>query len=267
MSAPRTLNAAEAQRLDVQRSLAARQDVKISVRHSGWYRVGQPDLVGHGLPANTNPHNLRLFADGIEVPLRVISNGSKAEGRFDSSDAVEFYGTALDTPFTDAHVYWLTADSPGLRVATDDGRTNASGTAHSFPFTSERRDRTIYFAALKNNGGNKYFGDVIGNWGPADEVLTVSDLDTVSSVRAHVEVALQGVTDDPAVNPDHHVGVLVNGLEVGVVDFDGVREGIGTFTERTGRGHEHGLARRARRRHGHQPGGLCSSNVRPHVHG
>src|SRR5205085_922695 len=56
-----------------------------------------------------------------------------------------------------------------------------------------------------------------------------SDLDAVSPARAHVEVALQGVTDDPAVNPDHHVGVLVNGLEVGVVDFDGVREGIGTF--------------------------------------
>src|SRR5205823_4767435 len=96
VTAPRTLNAAEAQRVDVQRGLAARQDVKISVRHSGSYRVGQPDLVGHGLPANTNPHNLRLFADGIEVPLRVMSNGSKAEGRFDSSDAIEFYGTALD---------------------------------------------------------------------------------------------------------------------------------------------------------------------------
>src|SRR5438552_11096261 len=84
VTAPRTLTAADAQRLDVQRALAARQDIKISVRHSGWYRVDQPDLVGHGLPANTNPHNLRLFTDGVEVPPHITG---KADGRFDSSDA------------------------------------------------------------------------------------------------------------------------------------------------------------------------------------
>ena len=228
--APRELNASEkAGRLDVQRALAARHAVKISVRHSGWYRVGQPPLVAAGLAANTNPQNLRLFADGIEVPLRMIRGGARGEGRFEPGDAIEFYGTGVDTPFTDAHVYWLTADSPGLRVAVDDGRTNLAGTAGSFPFTVERRDRYIYFAALKNNGGNKYFGDVVGSWGPADEALTVSDLDSGATANARVEVALQGVTDDPAVNPDHHVGVLVNGVEIGQLDFDGQRQAVRSF--------------------------------------
>ena len=117
---PRELNAStRARRLDVQRSLAAREAVKISVTRAGWYRLTQPQLAAAGLPANSNPHNLRLFADGVEQPIRVIG---RAEGRFEAGDAIEFYGTGVDTPFTDAHVYWLTTDSPGIRVPVDDGR-------------------------------------------------------------------------------------------------------------------------------------------------
>src|SRR5439155_27073253 len=70
VSAPRTLNAAEAQRLDVQRALAARQDVKISVRQSPWYRVSQPDPVGRAYAAYTNAHDLLHSADDVEVDLR-----------------------------------------------------------------------------------------------------------------------------------------------------------------------------------------------------
>jgi Peptidase family C25 len=221
----RELNASSrAQRLDVQRSLAAQPAVKISVRHAGWYHATQPQLVAAGLPPNANPHNLRLFADGVEQPLRVLA---KAEGRFDASDAIEFYGTGVDTPFTDAQVYWLVAGSPGIRVPVDDGRTSATGSARSFPFTSERRDRILWYAALKNRGANKFFGDAV--WPEADETLVVTDLDATSSATATVEVALQGVIDDPDVNPDHHVSVIVNGLEVGTMDFDGQSESIRTF--------------------------------------
>lgn len=233
VTAPRALTAAEqADRLNVQLALAARRAVKISVSHSGWYRVSQPQLVAAGLAPNTNPHNLRLFVDGVEQALRVISNGGKAEGRFDSTDAIEFYGTGLDTPYTKAHIYWLTDGSPGLRVAIVDGRTTATGAVPSFPFTTERRDRTIYLAALKNNGGNKYFGDIVGSWetwGRADESLTVNHLDAASPANAHVEVALLGATDDPSVHPNHRVGVLVNGIDVGELDFDGQSEGVQTF--------------------------------------
>src|SRR5205807_543516 len=108
-----------AHRLDVQQSLAARPAVKIAVSRPGWYRVTQPQLIAAGLAANTNPHNLRLFAAGIEQPLRVIG---KAEGRFEPGDAIEFYGSGVDTPFTGSHVYWLTSDSPGIRVAVYDAR-------------------------------------------------------------------------------------------------------------------------------------------------
>jgi len=218
---------ARAQAVAVQQSLAALPTIKIAVRHAGWYHLTQPQLVAAGLPASTSAQSLRLFADGIEQPLRLIG---KADGRFDATGAIEFYGTGLDTPFTDAHIYWLAADShPGLRVPVDDGRTGGSGTAQSFPFTVERQDRYIWFVPLKNNGGNKFFGDVAWSGGEADETLTLADLDPAPPANAELEVALQAVTDDPAVNPDHRVGVSLNGVELGELDWDGQGVGVRKF--------------------------------------
>jgi len=225
---PRELNAAtRAQRLDVQRSLAGRPAVKIAVSRPGWYRVTQPQLVAAGLPPNTNPHNLRLFAYGVEQPLRVIGT---AQGRFEPGDAIEFYGTGVDTPFTGSHIYWLTSDSPGMRVPVFDARTSAAPSARSFPFTVERQDRTIWFAALKNKGANKYFGDFLSTDGPVDETLTLTNVDFAAPGSAQLEVALQGINEDPTVNPNHRVGVLINGLEAGEVTFNGQSQGVRTFT-------------------------------------
>ncbi len=224
----RELDAAtRAQRLDVQRSLAARQAVKISVSRPGWYRVGQPQLVAAGLPPNVNPHNLRLFAEGVEQPLEVIG---RSEGRFESGDAIEFYAAGVDTPFTGTRVYWLVSDSPGARVRLDDGRTNATGAERSFPFTVERRDRTILFIALMNGGGNKYFGDFVSADGPVDELLTVTHLDRAATDGARLEIGLQGINEDPTLNPNHRIGVVFNGADVGEIDFNGQGLGLGTFT-------------------------------------
>src|SRR5207302_6692563 len=119
---------------------------------------------------------------------------------------------------------------PGVRVSVEDGRTSATGNAHSFPFSVERRDRTIWFAALKNNGANKYFGDFLSTDGPVDETLTLAGLDPAAPGSAQLEVALQGINEDPSTKPNHRVGVLVNGVEVGEIAFNGQSRGLGTFS-------------------------------------
>src|SRR5205085_12022097 len=137
------------------------------------------------------------------------------DARFVATGAIELYGAGLHTPSTDSHSYWLAADShPGLRVPVDDGRTAASGTAQSFPFTVERQDRSIWFVPLKNNDGNKFFGDVVWSGAEADETLTLADLDPAPPANAEVEVVRQAVTDDAAVNPDHRGSLLFNWVEL-----------------------------------------------------
>ncbi|HUL98953.1 MAG TPA: hypothetical protein VLU24_05965, partial [Mycobacterium sp.] len=107
--------AAEPQtQVETQWALAAERAVKIGIRAPGWYHVAQADLVAAGLDPRVDPRLLRLFVDGVEQSMRVIG---EADGRFDSTDAVEFYATGQDTPYTDTHVYWLVAGkSRGLRV-------------------------------------------------------------------------------------------------------------------------------------------------------
>lgn len=85
----------------------------------------------------------------------------------------------------------------------------------SFPFTVERRDRTIYFAALRNGERENFFGALITSQ-PVNQTLTLSQVDSATSNTATINVALQGVTMF-----DHFVAVRLNGSHVGLLSFRG----------------------------------------------
>jgi len=205
--------AGSATRFQQQLDLAAGSAVKMSIREEGWYSVKRQDLLAAGLNPNADPDNLQLSLRGQEIPISVVA----AEGR--TFDSIEFYATGQDTPFTDAHVYWLTsAGNPGLRIKHVKG-DGVRQTATGFPFTVERRDRTIYFSALRNGDKENFFGPVISQ-APAEQALTLSHLDSSSAGAARLEVKLQGVT-----MVSHSVGVQMNGTQFGQVSFDGQSEG------------------------------------------
>ena len=192
--------------------------MKIYVKEEGWYRVGQSELVAAGLDSGVDPRYLQLFTDGQEQP-RVVT-GSQ-DGRFDTQDAIEFYGRGLDTPFTDTRVYWLVAGSrPGKRIeaARASGYQEASS---SFQFSVEVKERTFFFAALKNGEEESFFGSMIWT-DPVDQLINVRNLDRSSSEDALLEVVLQGASDYP-----HDVEILLNGEEVANMLFEGqTREAV-----------------------------------------
>ncbi len=98
-----------------QQQIAANFAVKIGVARAGWYRLTQPELVSAGLPSGTDPRMLQLYVDGQQVPISVTG---ELDGRFDASDAIEFFGLPLDAVSTDTRIYWLVAgNEPGRRIA------------------------------------------------------------------------------------------------------------------------------------------------------
>lgn len=200
-------------RFQQQQELSASPATKITIREEGWYSVKRVDLLAAGLDPNADPRNLQLYLHGREVPISVIG----AEAR--SFDSIEFYANGQDTPFTDAHVYWLTSTgSLGSRInrVKGDGITQ---TATSFHFTVERLDRTIYFAGLRNGDKENFFGPVISQV-PVEQGLNLTHADPNASARARLEVNLQGVT---AVL--HRVEVQLNRTHVGQVSFSGQSAG------------------------------------------
>jgi hypothetical protein len=209
---------------DMQRTLAAGTAVKISVNRPGWYRVTQAELVAAGLAPRVKARTIRLFVDGVEQAIRVAG---EEDGLFGPTDAIEFYGSGVDTPYTDTRTYWLVAGSrPGLRMRVQprSGLYAPAITAGSFDFTIQQRERSIYFAALRNGEAENWFGQMVSHE-PTDLVVDVPNIDT--GAGAKIEISIQGVSDEAGT--DHVVAVAVNGTEIGELRFNSAVLGADSF--------------------------------------
>jgi hypothetical protein len=211
------LSAASGNGIETQWDIASQAGVKLMVRESGWYRVNQPDLAAAGLDVWRDSRFLQLYADGEEIPI--VVNGGR-NGRLEPADSIEFYGTGIDTPSTDLHTYYLLyGRQAGRRISPAPAISGAQGRARSFPITTERKERSVYFITLKNGDLDNWFGPVITSE-PVEQPLTVKRLDRDAADAALLEVAIQGVTS--AESPTSHViKATLNGVEVGTLNFDG----------------------------------------------
>ena len=185
--------------------------VKISVQQEGWYRVSRAQLVGAGLDPRANARTLQLFAEGVEQPLLILGNQSGALG---PNDALEFYGTGIDTPYSGTRVYWLVwGRQNGKRIPLVPALSSGSP-RQAIPATAVREDRTTYFAALLNGEDqDNFFGDIVTS-APVDEQLDVIH-SIASDLPVSLDVTLQGVTDAQA----HSVSLVFNGTFLGNINF------------------------------------------------
>lgn len=188
--------------------LAARPAVEIQVDHEGWYQITQPQLVAAGLPPNLSSTSLRLFAEGVEQPIRVAGTGAQ----FGPQSSIEFYGTAIDTPYSGQRVYWLSWNNgPGLRIADAPAAGTAGPAQPSFIQTVELKPRITYFAALLSENTDNFFGPLVSPT-PADMSLNIQNS---APGQGTMEVSLQGVTK----NQQHTVTVSLNGAVLGEMSF------------------------------------------------
>jgi Peptidase family C25. len=211
---------ATAAQFAAQSEIAARPAIKLSVKQEGWYRVSAQELLAAGLDSATDPRLLQLFAEGQEQAFAVRGED---DGRFDSSDSIEFYGLGLDTPSTDVRTYWLVQGSqPGQRIKSAKKKGSRAAST-GFTYTVERKDRTVYFSSLTNGDEENFFGAVVAR-NPVDQSLLLQHIDRTSTEDTTLEVTLQGVTEFP-----HRVRVQFNGSELGEVSFVASQQGTAKF--------------------------------------
>ena len=97
-------------------NLAAHSAIKIYVKHEGWYRVTQPQLIAAGLSPNVDPAYLHLYAEAVEQPIAITGTTASFRG-FGPQAAIYFYGTGIDTQYSGTRVYFLvTEGSKGARI-------------------------------------------------------------------------------------------------------------------------------------------------------
>ncbi|HTC66065.1 MAG TPA: C25 family cysteine peptidase [Candidatus Acidoferrum sp.] len=205
-------------------SLDGQPAVKISVRGEGWYRVTQSALVAAGLRPDADSRLLQLYAEGIEQPMLISGRGT---GPLGPNEAIEFYGTGIDTPFSDTRVYWLIQGTrPGQRIAIlPSSGSGATDNSQGFLFTVVREDRTTYLATLLNGEDkDNFFGAAVTSE-PVDQTLTVANHVPNSALPVTLDITLQGATDGQV----HRVSVVFNGASIGEMDFTGQVNVTNTF--------------------------------------
>lgn len=190
-------------------NLPSQSAAKFAVRKSGWYRVTQAELAAVGFNTNVNPVFLQLFADGVEVPIKV---SGKSSFGFES---LEFYGRGLDVPSTDTRIYWLVAGNPSARRwESTPGKQPERVTVNSFRSTVERKERLLYVSALLNGEAENWFGALIRSGEATLQKLTTRYVERKTREAATVEIALQGVNDQA-----HTVNIELNGHYAGALSF------------------------------------------------
>ncbi len=204
---------------------------RIGVTADGLYRLTRESLVAAGVPLTT-PWAYHVWWRGEEVALDEVG---LADGVWDVGDGFVFYGekfkgSTQDEKYTDENVYWLTLDggSWGKRMETRGVAGTAEGAVGLCRTETRLEENLVYWARWSEDPGtetNWFWERVTGSsTKPVTKTYTVNlNAEVSSGGEVELEIEFAAGQEVYSLNPDHHVRVLVNGVVVGDVYWDGVK--------------------------------------------
>jgi hypothetical protein len=193
---------------------------RVKVRTDGFYKLTYTELLTAGLPvASLDPRTFQLYNLGNELAIFVEG---EADGKFDQTDTVLFYGQALASKYTADNVYWLTyGKAQGLRMGTRDGAPTTAATPAYYSAQRHMEANAYYFPfAPGDENMERWMWDYV--YPPSRPNWTYPF--TVAQPYAGagtLKVAMLGYLNNP-INPDHHVRISLNGTQVGDFTWDGI---------------------------------------------
>ncbi|HVS12985.1 MAG TPA: C25 family cysteine peptidase [Thermoanaerobaculia bacterium] len=194
--------------------------VDLRLRQEGVYRVTYEELAAAGFDFAGAPSGaLALTHRGQPVPIRLVSSG-RGYG-FGPGWAIEFFGEAIDSLYTDLNVYRLSVDrQQALRIGTQP----AAPTEEPQPFfmASSVREEDVRYAFSSPTGDPWFESRLLARGAPVSESWDFQvDRLVAGGAPARLAVDVWGQSEWAA-DPDHHVAVLVNLVKVADVRFDGI---------------------------------------------
>ncbi len=180
------------------------QTLKISVNQDGLQRVSRAELLTFGFDSVQNSSRIKLFADGIEQPIRIYSDGT-----------LEFFGQKLETLWSDRRIYWLTnSGTAGKRIPIFSTEKNSRKVTNSiYTAVSEFSEKKYMMSNISNGEAENFFGSII-NATPLDQSLNATNIPS-TDFPATLEIAVQGASNSP-----HYIRVLFNDVEIGLIQGD-----------------------------------------------
>ncbi len=143
---------------------------RVAVNEDGLFQLTYTDLQAAGLPVDTlDPRTLRMYYQGQEIPILVIG---EADGQFNASDTLLFYGRSVDSlyydgliatnKYTNDNIYWLTyGGTNGWRIPAK-GNLPSAPNASTFSHTVRLEQNVWYQSAYPfREGADHWYGDLI----------------------------------------------------------------------------------------------------------
>ena len=206
--------------------------VRILVDQDGVYRVTYSQLLDQGMDIAGIPvAHASLIHQDNPVPFH-----TEARGVFRPGDYIEFYGTGIDSLYTDDNVYQLHFDRrPGSRMQAEgqnassgddsrdnrgsEGRRPGSAVTQYHETASVWRERKYSYSSL--SGSPWYDTRIMAQNGPATKSFDFDVEGLKPDQPASIHIQYWGMTSWSDVSPDQRVVVSLNGTELIDDSFDG----------------------------------------------
>lgn len=211
--------------------------VKIAVEADGIYQVTSDELKAVGFdPSDVRPDGLRLTAGGMPIGFQWVQDGAK--------QLLRFYGQALGPQaYTTRNVYWLSL-APSFEVAPQMERQASPMIAARpvVPSPAAVQATDVVSATVRAEAQRHYHGQALPaapNLGhraeslaggedrwiwetifAPDEIQVMLQAPDPEPLPALLRIGVIGNSSAP-VDPDHHLILDFNGMQVGDVTWDG----------------------------------------------
>jgi hypothetical protein len=193
---------------------------KVAVSQPGLYFVSAEAIAGPlslplaSIQSRIRNHGLILSNQGEEVAWLAA----------DDRSGLYFYGTGVDSPYTDQNIYWL-EKGRGLEMETDSGQgpSPADG-SESFVSTVHLEEQAFPAPAMVDDPEQDFWfwRFILAGSGPQVVPFTLEAVATDASDGTLV-VRLRGSSATGTAN-EHHVAVYLNGSWIGEGSFQGMDE-------------------------------------------
>jgi peptidase C25-like protein len=185
--------------------------LKFFIAANGWYRVPATDLRSAGADVGQiDPTTLQLIRADQEIAISVSGQGDDL--------AIEFYGQASDSTYSAFNVYWLRwGVERGKRIRPVAAPAGTDAPKESLEYWLRVATPAFYAPQIGNTGSQWFWQSLTA---PMTSTIPIT-LANAMAAPARLAVNLWGSTDDPSVNPDHHLEVYFNETRVASEKWDG----------------------------------------------
>lgn len=179
--------------------------VRLTVATTGVHVISEAQLRAARLPFEAfSAEFLRLSRDGDPVPFLVVG------------DRLYFYAEAVASNIEAPAVLWL---EPGSGSAMAQRSSRPTGAAAAVGIRSQRWEENSTFIA-RSRGDDVWFGPLI--WAPGSQDIV---LDGIAPHAGNGELTVYvWSNNENARNPDHHLVVALNGVQLTELFWDGITD-------------------------------------------